>query len=369
MNMRPVVRLTYWWRLFCFGMMMLLLIPSGSSLEASKSSGVQGGKISHDRMVLIPGREFTMGSDAAFAFPNEKPSHRVKVSSFFMDIDAVTNDKFAEFVKATHYVTVAERPVNWDELRKQVPPGTPRPPEEMLRPGSLVFQPPQEPVNLKDMSLWWQWTAGASWRHPEGTGSNLQGRGKHPVVQIAWEDAIAFAKWSGKRLPTEAEWELAARGGLEGKRFPWGDEECPEGRIMLNRWTGKFPCNNDGKDGYIGTSPVGSYPANGYGLHDMGGNVWNWCGDLYRADTYSSRSTSPLDCCDPQGPRNLEEEAGIVGDPSPPTLPGNERHVIKGGSFLCNPSYCESYRPSARRGTPPDTGSSHVGFRCAKDVD
>ena len=319
-------------------------------------------------MVLIPGGEFTMGSDAAYAFPNESPPHRVTVSPFFLDVNPVTNDEFARFIAATGYVTVAERPVDWEELKKQVPPGTPKPPDEVLAPGSLVFQPTTGPVDLREMSQWWVWTVGASWRHPEGPGSNLEGRGNYPVVQVAWEDAQAYAKWAGKRLPTEAEWEFAARGGLDNARYAWGDEENPDGKPMVNRWTGDFPYRNDGADGFVGASPVGSFPPNGYGLHDMGGNVWNWCSDLYRADAFAARADDQQACCDPRGPLTAQGETLVPGDPSPPLVPGNERRVTKGGSFLCHPSYCESYRPSARRGTPPDTGSSHVGFRCADDA-
>jgi formylglycine-generating enzyme required for sulfatase activity len=319
-------------------------------------------------MVWIPSGEFTMGSDADGAFPNEKPAHRVKVLPFFLDIHDVTNDEFAKFVKASGYVTVAERPVDWNEVKKQVPPGTPKPPPEILAPGSLVFYQPNGPVDLKDMSAWWKWTNGASWSHPEGSGSHIDGREKHPVVQIAWEDAKAYASWAGKRLPTEAEWEFAARGGLVGQRYAWGNEERPNGKFMLNRWTGHFPNLNDALDGFAGTSPVGAFPANGYGLYDMGGNVWNWCSDLYRADTFAARAQSGEVCCDPSGPETTQGEKAIRGDPSPPSVPGAERRVIKGGSFLCHPDYCESYRPSARRGTPPDTGSSHIGFRCAMDA-
>ena len=319
-------------------------------------------------MVLIPGGEFLMGSDAEYAFPNERPAHRVKVNPFFLDIHPVTNAEFSKFVKATGYVTIAERAVDWEEVRKQVPPGTPKPPAEVLAPGSLVFQPTKGPVDLRDLSAWWQWTHGASWSHPEGPGSSIAGRENHPVVQIAWADANAYATWAGKRLPTEAEWEFAAAGGNEGHRYAWGTEERPAGRFMLNRWTGQFPYRNDASDGFAGTSPVGAFPANGYGLYDMSGNVWNWCGDIYRADAFAERSQSGEICCDPAGPQTTQGEKVIPGDPSPPTVPGVERRVIKGGSFLCDPAYCESYRPSARRGTPPDTGSSHVGFRCAKDA-
>lgn len=319
-------------------------------------------------MVLVPGGEFTMGCDADFAFPNEKPAHRVSIAPFFLDAQPVTNTEFAKFVEATGYKTVAERLVDWEELKKQVPPGTPKPPDEALQPGSLVFRMTTGPVDLRNMSLWWVWTPGASWKHPEGPESSIEGRENHPVVQVAWEDAQAYAKWAGKRLPTEAEWEFAARGGLEGKRYAWGDEENPAGKVLLNRWTGDFPYRNDSTDGFAGTSPVGAFPPNGYGLFDMGGNVWNWCYDLYRADTFAVRSMDSKSCCDPKGPLTASGEKFTPGDPSPPSVPGVQRRVMKGGSFLCHPSYCESYRPSARRGTPPDTGSSHAGFRCAMDA-
>jgi formylglycine-generating enzyme required for sulfatase activity len=318
-------------------------------------------------MVLIPGGEFTMGSDADYAYPNEKPSHRVEVAPFYLDAKPVTNADFSRFVADTGYTTVAERPVDWEELKKQMPPGTPKPPGEVLAPGSLVFRPTAGPVDLRDMSQWWVWTPGASWRQPEGPGSTIEGREDHPVVHVAWEDANAYAEWAGKRLPTEAEWEFAARGGLECQRYAWGGEERPGGRIMANRWTGGFPYRNDGEDGFVATSPVGSFPPNGYGLHDMAGNVWNWCSDIYRADTFALRAEDAQACCDPRGPLTTDGEARVPGDPSPPTIPGAERRVTKGGSFLCHPDYCESYRPAARRGIPPDTGSSHVGFRCAKD--
>ena len=319
-------------------------------------------------MVLIPGGEFNMGSEANFAFPNEKPVHRVQVAPFFLDAHPVTNAEFAKFVEATGYQTVAERAVVWEEMKKQVPLGTPKPPDDVLQPGSLVFRPTSGPVDLRDMSQWWIWTTGASWKHPEGEGSSIKGRENHPVVQVAWEDAQAYAKWAGKRLPTEAEWEFAARGGLDGWRFAWGDQENPAGKMMVNRWTGDFPYRNDSKDGFVGTSPVGSFSPNGYGLYDMGGNVWNWCSDLYRADTFAERADANAVCCDPKGPPSAAGEKPMPGDPSPPTVPGAERRVTKGGSFLCHPSYCESYRPAARRGTSPDTGSSHVGFRCAMDA-
>ncbi len=340
----------------------------GMSLLCALLLSCAGAHAGEAGMVLIPAGEFTMGSEAAYAQTNERPAHRVKVSAFLIDKYAVTNADFEKFVAATGYKTVAERPVDWEELKKQAPPGTPKPPEEALQPGSLVFHPTAGPVPLNDMSGWWAWTTGADWRHPEGPRSNIKGRENHPVVQIAWEDAVAYATWAGKRLPTEAEWEYAARGGLEGKRYAWGDEEIVDGKYHANRWTGDFPYRNTKEDGFAGTAPVGSFPANAYGLFDMGGNVWNWCADIYHGAAHAENAAAGGVCCDPKGPAAAAETRPLPGDPSPPDMPGTLRRVIKGGSFLCAPSYCESYRPAARRGTPPDTGSSHVGFRCAKSL-
>lgn len=319
-------------------------------------------------MVLIPGGEFTMGSDAIYAFVNERPAHRVKVDAFLIDTHPVTNAEFAKFIEATGYKTVAERPINWEDMQRQLPPGTPKPPDEALQPGSLVFVPTDGPVNLRHMDQWWVWTLGANWRHPEGPDSDLEGREDHPVVHVAWEDAVAYAEWAGKRLPTEAEWEFAARGGLDGKRYNWGDEEQPDGKFMANRWHGMFPFRNTKADGFAGTSPVGSFPANGYGLYDMAGNVWNLCSDIYDGMLYQKRAEQDQPILNPTGPEPDERVAHHPGDPSPPTVPGALQYVMKGGSFLCSPDYCESYRPSARRGNPPDTGTSHTGFRCARDV-
>lgn len=314
-------------------------------------------------MVWIPSGEFTMGCDASYAHPNERPTHRVRLDGFWMDEHAVTNAQFRKFVAATGYKTVAERPIDWEELKKQAPPGTPKPPDEMLQPGSLVFTPPGRPVDTRDLSNWWTWTTGANWRHPQGPVSTIDGQDDLPVVHIAWEDAVAYCRWAGKTLPTEAQWEYAARGGLEGKRFPWGDEFRPGGKFMANTYTGEFPVKDTGEDGYTRPAPVKSFPPNGFGLYDMGGNVWNWTADLYRADAHelSAEEIKRLGgtcCINPKGP-------AAAFNPTRPVMDVPER-VIKGGSFLCNVSYCESYRPSARRGTPPDTGSEHVGFRCVQ---
>ena len=297
----------------------------------------------HKGMVWIPDGVFHMGSEEFY--PEERPIHEVAVSGFWMDRCAVTNEQFALFVEATGYVTIAERPLNPEEF-----PGAP---VENLVPGSMVFYKTRRPVDLRNYANWWTWTPGASWQHPGGPHSSLKGLEQHPVVHIAYEDAEAYARWVGKELPTEAEWEFAARGGLEGARFTWGDEHFPDGRAMANTWQGEFPWQNLLTDGHEGTSPVGSFPQNRYGLYDMAGNVWQWCNDWYRVDINLEAASKNV-CRNPDGPA----ESYDPGDPYAP------KRVVKGGSFLCNPSYCESYRPSARRGTPPDTGSSHTGFRC-----
>lgn len=309
-------------------------------------------------MVFIAGGEFTMGSELPGSRANERPTHKVRVDGFWLDVHDVTNAEFRTFVEATGYKTIAERPIDWEQMKSQVAPGTPKPPDDMLQPGSLVFTPPTGDVDLRDMSAWWQWVPGASWQHPEGPKSAIDARDDHPVVQVSWDDAVAYAKWAGKRLPTEAEWEFAARGGLDGKRFAWGDDFKPAGKFMANTWTGKFPSLNTKEDGFDHTSPVKSFPPNGYGLYDMGGNVWNWVSDFYRADAHELMA-SETSCHNPQGPTSGWN-------------PGHHdeaiQHVTKGGSFLCHVDYCESYRPSARRGTPRDTGMSHIGFRCAKSA-
>jgi formylglycine-generating enzyme required for sulfatase activity len=315
-------------------------------------------------MIWIPVGEFTMGTDDPHSMANERPAHRVRLDGFWIDQHDVTNAEFARFVEATGYRTTAERPVDWDELKKQLPLGTPKPDDEKLKPGSLVFTPPDHPVDLRDMSNWWTWTTGASWKHPQGPHSDIHDKDDYPVVQVSWDDAVAYAKWAGKRLPTEAEWEYAARGGKPSTRYYWGDEFKPGGKYMCNTFTGEFPYKNTAEDGFAGTSPVKSFPPNGYGLYDMAGNVWNWTADIYRADAHMMSAAELIkagagSCCiNPKGPAS-------AFDPTRDVPVALER-VTKGGSFLCNPAYCESYRPTARRGVPPDTGMEHVGFRCAK---
>jgi formylglycine-generating enzyme len=304
-------------------------------------------------MVWVPGGEFTMGTDSDLGWPDEKPAHRVRVNGFWMDETDVTNAQFRAFVEATGYVTTAEKPVDVEEILRQSPPGTPPPPKEKLVPGSLVFTPTQGPVSLKDFSQWWKWTPGANWKHPEGPTSNLDGKDDHPVVHVSWDDAVAYAKWAGKRLPTEAEWEFAARGGLEGKPYVWGDDTPTDTAIHANIWQGQFPYNNTAADGYERTSPVKAFQPNGYGLYDMSGNVWQWCSDWYQRDLFRQRAGRKV-IVNPTGPTQTH-------DPARPFTP---QRVQKGGSFLCNDSYCSRYRPSARHGCSPDTGMSHVGFRC-----
>ncbi|MBA3698862.1 MAG: formylglycine-generating enzyme family protein [Planctomycetes bacterium] len=308
-------------------------------------------------MVWIPAGEFAMGSKLPDTNDNERPVHGVRVSGFWMDRSEVTNTQFAAFVSATGYKTTAEKPVDWEELKKQVPPGTPKPDDSVLAPGSLVFIPPSKQLNdLNDYSQWWQWVHGADWRHPAGPQSNITGKDDHPVVQMSWDDAVAYATWAGKRLPTEAEWEYAARGGLSGKRYPWGDQQLSDtDGAVANIWQGRFPDMNTAADGFAATAPVGRYPANAFGLHDMAGNVWEWCSDWYRADAYAIAARAGV-ASDPQGPER-------PWDPQEPTA---LKRVTRGGSFLCHVTYCESYRPGARRGSAYDTGSPHIGFRCVK---
>jgi formylglycine-generating enzyme required for sulfatase activity len=298
-------------------------------------------------MVWVPGGEFAMGSEQFY--PEERPVRRVAVDGFWMDEHAVTNEEFARFVDVARYVTVAERPLDAADYPGADP--------DLLAPGSAVFRRTTGPVDLSDNGMWWEYVVGASWRRPEGADSDLEGRGRHPVVHVAWEDVHAFAQWSGKQLPTEAEWEFAARGGLEGATFAWGNDHFPGGQAMANTWQGEFPWQNLLIDGYEGTSPVGSFPPNGYGLLDITGNVWEWTSDYYT--TFSPAQHS---CCVPNNPRVAApaDSFGSAGEPGA-TFP---RMVIKGGSHLCAPNYCLRYRPAARQPQMVDTGTAHVGFRC-----
>ncbi len=308
-------------------------------------------------MVWIQGGEYTRGAVQPGEYPREYPAHKVVVAGFYIDTAEVTNRQFLEFVEATGYITIAEKAVNWDEMVHQVPAGTPRPHDSLLAPGSLVFSPPEVIQSLNNHFQWWSWKNGVSWKHPEGSGSNIADRMNHPVIHVAYADAEAYCTWRGGRLPTEAEWEYAARGGMDGKRFSWGDEDPLANPLLANIWQGNFPVENTSLDGYTGTAPAGSFPPNGYGLYDMAGNVWEWCSDLFNENYYYTIDAGQV-CRNPSGPASSYD----------PRDPYSEKRVIKGGSFLCHVSYCENYRPSAREAGAEDTGMPHLGFRCVKDA-
>jgi formylglycine-generating enzyme len=299
-------------------------------------------------MVHVPGGTFRMGSDRHY--PEEAPAHSVAVDGFRMDATPVTNRQFRAFVEATGHVTFAEIPPDPKDYPSALP--------HMLRAGSLMFRPPPHAVDLRDWSQWWTFEFGATWRRPYGAGSSIKGLDDHPVVHVAYSDAEAYAAWVGKSLPTEAEWEFAAKGGLEDAEYAWGDELAPGGRHMANTWQGAFPVENTREDGWARTSPVGSYPANAYGLYDMIGNVWEWTSDFWST---RHQGDAPKACCVPQNPRGGPEAASL--DPRQPEI-RIPRKVLKGGSHLCAPNYCRRYRPAARHAEPVDTSTSHVGFRC-----
>ncbi|HEX4772371.1 MAG TPA: formylglycine-generating enzyme family protein [Bryobacteraceae bacterium] len=303
----------------------------------------------HFGMAWIPGGTFRMGSENFYR--EEGPVREVTVDSFWMDLYEVTNDDFAHFVAETSYVTLAERPPKAEDF-----PGAPA---ENLVPGSMVFQPRTGPVDLRNYANWWAWVPGANWRHPNGPESSLHGLGRHPVVHLAYEDVEAYARWAGKDLPTEAEWEFASRGGLDGATFPWGNEEFPDNKAMTNSWQGEFPWQNLLTDGYEGTSPVGSFPPNGYGLFDMAGNVWEWTDDWY--EPRGSDPATKSCCMGSLNPRIVSPEKSY--DPRQPQF-RIPRRVVKGGSHLCAPNYCFRYRPAARQPQMIDTSMCHIGFRC-----
>jgi len=309
-------------------------------------------------MVWVPGGEFSMGSDdpresicgGPDAMGDARPIHRVYVDGFWMDKTDVTNGQFDKFAKATSYVTVAERVPTKEEF--------PDAPPENLVAGSTVFTPTAGPVPLNDHYQWWRYEKGASWRHPEGPESDLKGKENYPVVHVACEDALAYAKWAGKRLPTEAEFEFAARGGLAGKLYAWGDDLRPAGKSMANTYQGQFPVNDTGQDGFAGIAPVAQFAPNGYGLYDMAGNVWQWCSDWYRPDYFEQLAALGGVARNPQGP-----DASF--DPAEPT---EKKRVHRGGSFLCTDQYCTRYMVGTRGKGEVSTGSNHVGFRCVKSV-
>ena len=311
-----------------------------------------------DSMVVILQGIFSMGaSDQNGALNREYPVHKVKVNSFLMDIHEVTNSQFKKFIDETGYVTTAEKRIDWEILKKQLPENTPKPNDEVFEPGSLVFSMPNEVTSLIDFSQWWKWTKGANWKQPKGPNSSIVGIENHPVVHISYQDAVQYAKWCGKRLPTEAEWEWAARGGLNNSIYPWGNENVNDGEAKCNFWSGNFPVENNKKDGYVLTSPVMKYPPNKYGLYDMAGNVWEICSDWYDANYYQQLSKNEMSI-NPKGPKTWNY----------PREPNDPKKVVRGGSFLCNDSYCSSYRVSARMPYSKDTGMSHTGFRCVKDI-
>jgi sulfatase modifying factor 1 len=309
-------------------------------------------------MVWISGGEFSMGAmdppatteAGMHAAEDARPIHRVYVDGFWMDKTDVTNEEFARFVKATGYATIAERTPTAAEF-----PGAP--PENLVA-GSIVFSPPDHAVPLNNHYQWWVYIKGANWRHPEGPKSDLKGREKYPVVQVAYPDAWAYAKWAGKRLPTEAEWEFAARGGLAGKTYPWGDEFQPRGKWMANTHQGHFPNTDSGDDGYVGVSPVAQFPPNAYGLYDMAGNVWQWTSDWYRPDYYQQLAAASSVTRNPQGPDT----------PYDPAEPNDKKKVHRGGSFLCTDQYCSRYVVGTRGKGEVTTGTNHLGFRCVKAI-
>jgi formylglycine-generating enzyme len=321
--------------------------------NATRSSGVPP-----TGMVWIPGGEFSMGAQdppgmdhvGMQATEDSRPVHRVYVDGFWMDATDVTNAQFARFVKATGYVTVAER-----KPRAEDYPGAP--PENLIA-GSVVFSPPDHMVPLNDHFQWWSYVPGANWRHPLGASSDIKGKENYPVVHIAYEDATAYATWAGKRLPTEAEWEFAARGGLSGKPFVWGDEFRPGGKWMANTHQGHFPVNDTSQDGHAGVTAVAQYPPNGYGLYDIAGNVWQWTADWYRADYYQSLAQTGSVSRNPQGPSQSH-------DPSEPGVP---KKVHRGGSFLGTDQYCSRYMVGTRGKGAIDTGTNHLGFRCVRET-
>jgi formylglycine-generating enzyme len=295
-------------------------------------------------MVWVSGGTFVMGSDDHY--PEEAPAHRVTVGGFWIDRHAVTNKEFARFVRKTGYVTLAERVPRAEDYPGADP--------AMLVAGSSVFVPPGRPVDLRDPYNWWTWIPGADWRHPQGPDGSIRNKPDHPVVHVAWDDVEAYAQWAGKQVPTEAEWEFAARGGLDGAEYAWGDEMNPGGQWMANTWQGAFPNQNTREDGYEGTAPVGRYPPNGFGLLDMIGNVWEWTTDWYEQHSVTSRA-----CCTADNPGGGDRGASI--DPSDRS--GTPRRVMKGGSHLCAPNYCLRYRPAARMAQTVDTSTSHLSFR------
>ena len=323
-------------------------------LSCKQEKNIQNNDIDTSGMVLISGSNFFMGSDDEDANPDEFPVHEVKVNSFWMDVTEVTNAQFQKFVDETGYITTAELALDWDEIKKDLPPNTPKPDLQLLAPSSLVFKKNDNVSSLNNHMLWWELLPGANWRKPGGDGTSIDDKENHPVVHVSWFDAVAYAEWRGGRLPTEAEWEYASRGGLISKKYSWGDDINLSS--FANTWEGEFPKANTKIDGFESTSPVKNYPPNNFGLYDMSGNVWEWCSDLYNYDYYKTVSNFISD--NPRGPDKSFD----------PFEPYALKRVVRGGSFLCNKSYCKGYRNSMRMKNTPDTGSSHIGFRVVKDI-
>lgn len=332
------------------GCLPILIRSNPSNLKGSITSKMASTK----NMVWIPDGEFIMGGNSNEARFDEFPRNKIKLDGFWMDKTEVTNAQFKEFIDSTGYITDAEKNIDWELMKKELPKDTPKPHDSSLMPSSLVFKQPQHHINLNNFGAWWQFIKGANWRQPEGKNSSLENKENHPVVHVSWNDAVAYAKWAGKRLPTEAEWEYATRGGKENTIYPWGNEIVDAGKA--NYWTGEFPSKNTQKDGFFTTAPVQSFPPNNYGLYDMAGNVWEWCSDWYHAHYYKS-----LENDIPKNPKGPLKSY----DPMEPNIP---KKVLRGGSFLCNDNYCSGYRNSARMKSSPSTGLSHTGFRCVADL-
>ncbi|HPN71669.1 MAG TPA: formylglycine-generating enzyme family protein [Saprospiraceae bacterium] len=310
---------------------------------------------SEEGMVYIPAGVLSMGGDNAQAEANEFPKHKINLKAFLMDETEVTNRAFQKFVNATQYVTIAERPIDWEVLKKELPPNAEKPADSILVPGALIFNPTAIAVPLDNPVHWWKWQIGANWKHPYGPESSIDEIMDHPVVHIAYEDALAYCNWAKKRLPTEAEWEWAARGGKENMIYPWGNEPVNEGQPKANFYQGLFPVKNLQIDGFEYSAPVKSFPANDYGLYDMAGNVWEWCHDWFDVSYYQQLASISDQTKGPDTANN-------------PVMPFQKERVIRGGSFLCNDQYCSGYRNARRMGSSPDTGLCHTGFRCVKDL-
>lgn len=330
-------------------------LPSrfGAGVNGVGNSNMESSKpISHSGMKYIPKGSFTMGAIDKEGRDDEYPAHQVELNAFWIDETEVTNKQFAAFVAATGYKTVAERKPDWEELKKQLPAGTPKPPDDVLVAAALTFKVPNHQIDINNPGEWWHWTPGADWKHPQGPQSSIKGKDNYPVTQVCWDDAVAYASWAGKRLPTEAEWEYAAKGGVKSAIYPWGNEQIESGKAKANTWQGNFPVKNTVWDKFENLAPAKSFAANGYGLYDMAGNVWEWTADWYDADYYQSINGKTT--VDPKGSPNSN-------DPMEPNVP---KKVTKGGSFMCNVSYCSGYRVSGRMKSSTDTALENTGFRC-----